>query len=273
MDTTQSASSELPEFLTISGFWRRVGALFIDSMLMGIVGWMIGAAFFDSLARMGDSAKIIGFVIALAYFGIGNSRLTGGQTLAKRWLGLRVVDVSGQTLSLPRSTLRYVVLGLPFFANGLTLDPQLMMSSVLGYLLSLVVFGGIFSIIYLYIFNRRTRQSLHDLAVGSYVVQVEPLAGRAAFPTIWRGHLVTIAVLAVIALSAPLVASKFAKTTTFAASFRSIKRFRHSRTSFRLRWFAHGLPRTANARMPCNRRCAWTHRSPKTVTWQGTLRS
>jgi len=218
METTQSATQppRLPESLVIAGFWRRVGALFIDSMLLGAVGWIIGAIFFEPLARMGDWARIIGFVIALAYFGIGNSRLAGGQTLAKRWLGLRVVDVQGHTLSLPRSLLRYVVLGVPFFANGLTLSPQLLLSSVFGYLLSLVVFGGMLSIIYLYIFNRGTRQSLHDLTVGSYVVHVQTGEQVMPFPLIWRGHLAVVAVLALLALSAPLIASRFAQSKTFA---------------------------------------------------------
>lgn len=217
MDTTQSATQppRLPESLVISGFWRRVGALFIDSMLLGAVGWIIGAIFFEPLARMGDWARIIGFVIALAYFGFGNSRLAGGQTPAKRWLGLRVVDVQGHTLSLPRSLLRYVVLGVPFFANGLTPDPQRLLSSVFGYLLSLVVFGGMLSIIYLYIFNCGTRQSLHDLAVGSYVVHVQTGEQVMPFPLIWRGHLVVVAVLALLALSGPVIGNRFAQSKTF----------------------------------------------------------
>jgi uncharacterized RDD family membrane protein YckC len=202
--------------LIIAGFWRRLFALVIDLLMLGALGMIIGGLFFDPLARIGEAAKLIGFVIALAYFGLCNSRVFGGQTLAMRWLGLRVVDAQGDTLSLPRSMLRYVVLGVPFFANGTTFSPQLMLSSVLGYVLALIVFGGILSIIYLYIFNRRTRQSLHDLAVGSYVVQAVPKTGEAAFPPIWKGHLVVVAVLALLALGAPAVARRLAGTTTFA---------------------------------------------------------
>lgn len=219
MDTMQSAlPPRLAESLAIAGFWRRVGALFIDSMLMGAVGWAIGAIFFEPLARMGDLARVIGFAIALAYFGIGNSRLCGGQTLAKRWLGLRVVDRYGGTLSRPRASLRYVVLGVPFFANGLTFSPQLVLSPALGCLLSLVVFGGILSIFYLYIFNRDTRQSLHDLAVKSYVVSVRSDAQKTPIPSLWRGHLVVVAALALLALSAPLIASRWAQSQTFAGT-------------------------------------------------------
>lgn len=218
MNTTTAAEPPmLPASpLVIAGFWRRLFALFIDLLMLGVLGMIIGALFFDPLARMGDAAKLIGFVIALVYFGLCNSRVFGGQTLAKRWLGLRVVDAQGDTLSLPRSMLRYVVLGVPFFANGTTFNPQLMLSSVLGYLLALIVFGGMLSIIYLYIFNRRTRQSLHDLAVGSCVVQAVPETGSMAFPPIWQGHLVVVAVLVLLALGTPAVARRLAGTTTFA---------------------------------------------------------
>ncbi len=89
---------------------------------------------------------------------------------------MRVVDANDQLLSLPRSLLRYAVLGIPFFANNLPVSPTAVMSTLLGYLLALVVFGGMFATTYLYIFNRRTRQSLHDLVVGSYVERCDGAA-------------------------------------------------------------------------------------------------
>lgn len=222
MNTTTAAQPPmLPAApFVIAGFWRRLFALVIDLLMLGALGMIIGTLFFGPLARMGDAAKLIGFVIALAYFGLCNSRVFGGQTLAMRWLGLRVVDAQGGVLSLPRSMLRYVVLGVPFFANGTAFNSQWMLTSALGYVLgcvlALIVFGGILSIVYLYVFNRRTRQSLHDLAVGSYVVQAAPAAARANFPSIWRGHLVAVAVLALLTLGAPAVAKRLAATTSFA---------------------------------------------------------
>ncbi|WP_161596236.1 RDD family protein [Rhodanobacter glycinis] len=200
----------------IAGFWRRLGAFVVDVILLGIAGLILGALFFDPFARMGAYARLIGFAIALAYFGLCNSRIGGGQTLGKRWLGVRVVDAHDQLLSLPRSLLRYAVLGIPFFANGLPVSPTLAMSTPLGYLLALVVFGGMFAIVYLYIFNRRTRQSLHDLVVGSYVERCDRAAQPVPFPIMWRGHVAVVAVLAAIALSAPAVASRFTQTQTFA---------------------------------------------------------
>ncbi|MHB1056292.1 MAG: RDD family protein [Rhodanobacter sp.] len=200
----------------IAGFWRRLGAFAIDLVLLGIAGMILGALLFDTLARMGAYARLIGFAIALAYFGLCNNRIGGGQTPGKRLLGVRVVDAHDRLLSLPRSLLRYAVLGIPFFANGLPVDPTLAMSTPLGYLLALVVFGGMLATIYLYIFNRRTRQSLHDLAVGSYVERFDGAAQPVPFPMVWRGHIAVVAVLAAIALSVPAIASRFAQSQTFA---------------------------------------------------------
>jgi hypothetical protein len=52
-------------------------------------------------------------------------------------------------------------------------------------LLSIVVIGGMLVIAYLYVFNRRTRQSLHDLCVQSYVVRAsaEPSMDLLGCPT------------------------------------------------------------------------------------------
>ena len=213
MDTVHTDSVPAP---AIAGFWRRLVALAIDLFLLGVAGMILGGLLFDRLARMGDAARLLGFAIALAYFGFGNSRLLDGQTVGKMLLGLRVIDLRGRLLSLPRSALRYVALGVPFFANGVSVDPRLAMSPVVGELLALVVFGGMAAIVYLYVFNRRTRQSLHDLAAGSLVVRAEPQERMPAFTPLWRGHLVVVALAGALALSAPVVARHFADSGPFA---------------------------------------------------------
>lgn len=209
MDT--SVTDGRPD-LVVAGFWRRLGAFLIDCLILGVVGGLVGMALFDTLARIGAPARLIGFVIALAYFGLFNSRIGNGQTLGNRWLGIRVANAQGQALSLPRALLRYTVLGLPFFANGLPLPPATLLSPVIGALLALLVFGGSFAIVYLYLFNRRTRQSLHDLVVGSYVVRTEPEAGEARYAPVWNGHLVVVAVAALLCLGVPIAAKRFAQS-------------------------------------------------------------
>jgi hypothetical protein len=87
------------------------------------------------------------------------------------------------------------------------------MFSFLIYPLSLIVFGGLFSILYLYIFNRVTRQSLHDLAVGTYVVNAS--AERQEPGEIWKVHLIIVAVLLVAAAIVPAFTSRLAQSEPF----------------------------------------------------------
>lgn len=202
--------------LVIAGFWPRIGAFFADVIILGLVGVAIGSVMYSSLASIGAPARLIGFFISLAYFGVLNSRIGHGQTLAKRWFGLRVVDTQGAPLSLPRSLLRYTVLGIPYFCNNLPLSATMEASQAWGMLLSVVVGSAGFALVYLYIFNRRTRQSLHDLVAGSYVVQVQTRATRIDVPTIWRGHLVVIGVITLLSLGAPALMDRLDSTELFA---------------------------------------------------------
>lgn len=205
--------NELPQ-LTFAKFWPRAGAIFIDLLIVGVVGYALGMVLFDTLAKLGAYARIPGFIIAISYFGVLNSRIGNGQTLAKRWLGLRVVDERGVCLSLPRSLLRYTVLGFPFFLNYLPVDFQ-SDSTFLAVLISLVLFGGMLSIFYLFVFNRRTRQSLHDLVVRSYVVNVKPAGLRLPTIAMWRGHLVVVGLIALLALATPLLAQLIVHQAAF----------------------------------------------------------
>lgn len=174
------------------GVWRRPLALALDYLVLFCVGFPIGLAFFDPLCRLGAWGRLIGLLIALLYFGILNSRFGGGQTLGKRALRIRVVDSSGLPLSVGRSMRRFLVIGVPYFANGLTLPTSRVPMSIL-FMLSFLIFGVGGAVIYLYLFNRATRRSLHDLLVGSSVVSVDSAgvpAGR-----LWKGHIVILSVI------------------------------------------------------------------------------
>lgn len=184
-DTTETTSPE-PEPKVIAGFWKRLLAFIIDGLLLGVVGFLLGLVFFDAFARLGGWGRLIGFIIALLYFGVLNSSIGKGQTIGKRITNIKVVDHDGQLLPLSKSFLRYTILALPFFLNGALIPPSLMMSA-LGIIIGLIIFGISGAIIYLYIFNRRTRQSLHDLAVGSFVVRASALESPAPM-RLWKYH-------------------------------------------------------------------------------------
>ena len=210
-ETTLDTVPESP----IAGFWLRLGAFAVDSIVLGGVGMLIGLVAMDALVRMGGWARLIGLVIVLAYAGVLNSRLGGGKTFGKRLVGIRVTGLDGGLLSLPRTFVRQLVFATPFFLNGAPIDVPVLVS-MLAYPLSLALFGGLFAILYLAVFNRRNRRSLHDLAAGSVVVLAPGPARVLPIAPTWRGHLVVVSVVALLALLAPVATQRLAKSDTFA---------------------------------------------------------
>jgi uncharacterized RDD family membrane protein YckC len=182
-------ADQAPAQAVISGFWRRLLAFILDGLLLGLVGVVLGLFWFDPLARLGGWGRLLGFCASLVYFGVLNSAIGGGQTFGKRVMRVRVVDRSGQPISPGRSFLRYTVLGAPYFLNHLLIPPSLLMSPIgLPIVFILLGFGG--AIVYLYIFNRRTRQSLHDLVAGTFVTRTTPPGYVVG--SIWRPHLIVV---------------------------------------------------------------------------------
>lgn len=196
----------------IAGFWKRIGALFIDTLIVGIFGYGLGLVFENQFVELAGWGRIVGFVIAITYFGIMNSKITCGQTIGKKLLNIQVVNSESRPIEVVTSFFRYAILGIPFFLNGAQFTTDAITSFWL-YPLSFVIIGGFLSIIYLYIFNRVTRQSLHDLIVGTYVVNkgVEKnLPG-----VVWRPHLIVVGVLFTVAAVTPAITSTMAKSEPF----------------------------------------------------------
>lgn len=196
---TSSHSATARHVMSVHVFWRRVFASIIDGLILGAIGLGLGAFASDFFANLGPWGFLVGFSIALVYFGLMDSTITSGQTPGKRLLGVRVVDTEGRTVTAGRAILRYIVIGVPFSLNGFAVPVGIVGSLVLG----LIVFGLGLSIPYLLIFNRRTRQGVHDLVAGTYVVYARG-EGSVTVPGVWRGHAIfpSVVVLAVLALFA-----------------------------------------------------------------------
>lgn len=194
----------------ICGFWRRLAALVVDVLLLGTVGFLLGLLFSEQFIALGPWGRWLGFIIELAYFGLLNSRLGNGQTLGKRLLKIRVVDGESQLLSLPRAMVRAAILATPFALNGTSASNLYLMVP-----LSVLLFGGLFSILYLYLFNRRTRQSLHDLAVGSFVVNADALESDTEREPIWPWHLRLVGLIFIVAAAVPFFTEHLAQMPLF----------------------------------------------------------
>jgi uncharacterized RDD family membrane protein YckC len=199
-----------------AGLRRRAVAFLVDGLVLGLLGYVLGLLFFDILVRLGPWGRGFGFAVALAYFVPQES--VGGQSLGKRLLGIRVVDARGRALGHARSTARFAILGVPYFLNGAAL-PTSVTTLAGGVPVSMGVIGGPLALAWLLVFNRRTRQSLHDLAVGAFVVRVRkeahgerdtPGAARA-----WGGHRAIAAGLIVVGGALPLLSAQLWRPPSF----------------------------------------------------------
>jgi uncharacterized RDD family membrane protein YckC len=193
-DTEPSGQNDGPP--QIAGFWRRSAAFLIDALIIGIVGFILGRFLQDQFEAMGQWGRLVGFVITLAYFGIMESRVFQGCTFGKLAMDIQVVTTAGVPLGIRKALLRSTVFWIPYFLNNLYLG-KAASNLVLSAIDALLVFGLGGAIVYLYLFNRRTRQSLHDLLVGVIVVRARRSAAPAMLP-VWRGHMAVVVVLFVL---------------------------------------------------------------------------
>ena len=203
--------------LPFAGFWRRVAAFLVDAFILGFIGYGLGLVFYDTFVRIGPWGRCVGFVVALAYFLPQESGRGGGQSLGKRLLRIRVVDAQGRALDPARGAVRFIVFGVPYFLNGAAL-PMNVATFAHGFPFAVLALGGMLALAYLLVFNRRTRQSLHDLAVGAFVVRVADGARLApAGARMWGGHLPIAAALVVLAGATPLVFPQLMRVPMVAA--------------------------------------------------------
>ena len=210
MPTETTALSSVP-----AGIWRRLVAFLLDGLLIGVVGMVIGSFFEQQLVELGPWGRLLGFAVAAAYFGVFNSSLSNGQTLAKRLLKIKVIRRDGKPLTVPESVLRFIPLGAPWFLNNAQF-PQSVLFSPWIYPISALVFGVGLSIVYLFFFNRRSRQSAHDLLVGSYVVAADA-SNVASIPGTWRPHLIFCSLLVVLSAALPFFTKGLAVQEPFAS--------------------------------------------------------
>lgn len=193
-------------------FWRRIGAHLLDNTVLTIIAAIVGTAFKSFWVQNAVVGSVAGSVLVVAYFAVLNSRVSGGQTPGKFVLKIRVVDRNLQALSLGRSSLRALVLQLPvvvFLWHAVFPSANTLM----GYTHWLAYFFFSISLTYLFLFNRHTRQSLHDVAVGSFVVHWD--AETVPAQPIWRGHIATPLLILLLSVMAAKGEQREMRTEAF----------------------------------------------------------
>jgi uncharacterized RDD family membrane protein YckC len=174
----------------VAGFWRRVFAFVIDAFLTAIPCGVLGFVFHQFFTAHRAEGVLVGFALTLPYFAILGSSVGAGQTPGHRLTDLQVVDQQGSPISLKRSALRYSILLVPILLSSELVPAfeRFGINTAVDWLLSV----GEFAILYLYVFNRRTRQSLHDLATKTYVVRIVP-SGPVESGRFWPWHWMILA--------------------------------------------------------------------------------
>jgi uncharacterized RDD family membrane protein YckC len=135
-----------------AGFWARLGAYIADSVLFGVVFFVLAlvlGALVDDEDAAGNIIVLFALVFPLVYY-IGLEGGPTGQTFGKKLLGIRVVDArTGGAVGYGRATIRFI-------------------SRILS---SLPLYLG-----YLWMLWDREKQTWHDKLAGTYVVRAETAA-------------------------------------------------------------------------------------------------
>jgi len=171
--------------INIAKFWTRVWALLIDSLILGVIGYLLGLTIQDFLVSIGSYGLLFGLVISVAYQTICNSKLVNGQTIGKRIMDIQVVDINGNTIDISKSFLRALLLSFPYFTAQLTI-PGLSDIAIVSVIKTIVLSSIVIGVVVIYIFNKQTRQSLHDLVVGTFVATTDRNEEPATLPTMTK---------------------------------------------------------------------------------------
>jgi uncharacterized RDD family membrane protein YckC len=168
------------------------------------------------LAQLGPYGRLIGFCVCLIYFGFFNSNFGRGRTIGQRLAKIKVVDAQGDYISLGKSLIRAAILWLPMSLNNLAVPTSALLTQpVVFALLGAIVFGLGGALVYLFLFNKKSRQSIHDLIVGAFVVRSDTVQMPAPAP-IWRGHvIILLSLFAVLSTAALVTGPMLLKQSTF----------------------------------------------------------
>lgn len=171
MNTTTEKQEEATPLY--AGFWIRVGAYLIDSIILGIPLWILTSIIFfiflgtsdlfyymmydstyvysdaELLSFMGSYYAaliltiILNFIVAVAYFaGLHSSKWQA--TIGKKLLKLNVTDMNGNKISFWRAFGRYAAMAF---------------------------LSGIFCIGYIMVAFTEKKQGLHDMIAGTIVTK------------------------------------------------------------------------------------------------------
>jgi uncharacterized RDD family membrane protein YckC len=102
------------DFLGYAGFWQRFAASFIDSLVLMVVGLVVGVAFGLMMVAAGSDdpvilealGNLIGLLLGWIYYALMESS-SKQATLGKMALGIKVTDLDGNRIGFGKATGRH----------------------------------------------------------------------------------------------------------------------------------------------------------------------
>lgn len=143
-------------------------AFLIDYLVLILSDW---AAYLITGLTGNRPLLLLHFVIALAYFGLLNSRLTNGQTIGKKIFRIRTINSHGEPLGIPKSILRSIPASLITNSYSLGLNAFLVSESLFKieiFVMALTYIG----VLILPLANSN-RGGIEDLMASSRVIGVD----------------------------------------------------------------------------------------------------
>lgn len=162
------------------GFGKRLGALLLDCIIVGVlvvvlggaVGGMLGLSA-EGLSGAGESGAMsgaamgamVGMLAAMAVIGLAYFLMEGftGYTLGKLLLGIRIANEDGSQAAVSTLFARWALKNINFVLTVAALFTGIELFRVLGNVGGLVIFVGCFLVLGM------SRQALHDRIVKTAV--------------------------------------------------------------------------------------------------------
>lgn len=173
-----------------AGFWRRVGAVIIDAIVLWVIGEVLAAVGVgESIFTLQENVEatptvsdsIVSTAITWVYFIVLNGM---GATVGKRLFGMRVIDEQGRPPGIRRGVIRYLIPGLGSILfllamGGLGASDPADVDSVLvtlGIGVVVIFAASLFSLYDgLSMLWHPRRQTLHDRMADTFVVMARSL--------------------------------------------------------------------------------------------------
>ena len=143
--------STLSQAVVYSGFWRRVAASLIDSVILGVVGAILGIVLGVAMVSGGTddtevvelTGNVVGIFLGWLYYALMESS-SKQATIGKMVMGIKVTDLEGNQISFARASGRH-------FGK--------------------IISSLILAIGYLMMLWTEKKQTLHDMMAGCLVVK------------------------------------------------------------------------------------------------------